>query len=286
MTQIGKDSAGLFGKPISATANPDGLAQLVVQRLAERKAALVEDFPTADPAQFIAFLRHFGRPLENYGAGSGSAAFTLHPHINVVRCSSAGTRVQEQGGPLPAHSARAFSKSRPKYIAMLMVTDGWSANPGESGESTVVRWPDALRRMRESDPDTYDADYALLTQTSIKITAQHVVDEWSELPLLYALDDAGSDDDLGARYSLAILDQLPDMPMEADLRERYAAALARFAHAANHPAARYTHLLRPGQMIILDNNRFGHGRLPFAKTRTADGGLTVNPRTLWSTVLG
>lgn len=286
MTQIGKDSAGLFGKPIDAAADRDGLVKLVMQRLAEHKAALVENLPTADAEQFIGFLRHFGRPLENYGAGSGSAAYTLHPHINIVRCSTDGTRVQEQGGPLPAHSARAFSKSRPKYIAMLMITDGWPADPGESGESTVVRWTDALRQMHESDPDTYDADHALLTQTPIKITAQHVVDEWSELPLLYALDDADSDEDLGARYSLAILDQLPAMPMEKDLRERYAAALGRFARAANHPAARYTHLLRPGQMILLDNNRFGHGRLPFPETRAADDGVTVNPRTLWSTVLG
>lgn len=286
MTQIGKDSAGLFGEPITAAAGRDGLVKQVMQRLAEHKAALVEGFPTADPEQFIGFLRHFGRPLDNYGAGSDSAVYTLHPHINVVRCSGDGTRVQEQGGPLPAHSARAFSKSRPKYIAMLMVTAGWSAKPGESGESTVVRWPDALRQMRESDPDTYAADYALLTQTPLKITAQHVVDEWSRLPLLYALDDAESDEDLGARYSLAILDQLPGMAMEAELRERYTAALARFAHAANHPAARYTHVLRPGQMIILDNNRFGHGRLPFPKTRIADGGVTDNPRTLWSTVLG
>ncbi|MET7620509.1 TauD/TfdA family dioxygenase [Streptomyces sp. NPDC005408] len=60
------------------------------------------------------------------------------------------------------------------------------------------------------------------------------------------------------------------MAMESELRERYAQALARFAHAANHPAARYTHVLRPGQMIILDNNRFGHGRLPFPKTLIAD----------------
>ncbi|MGW2055918.1 TauD/TfdA family dioxygenase [Streptomyces sp. NPDC001840] len=286
MTQIGKDPAGLFGEPIGAGADRDGLVKLVMRRLAERKAALVEDFPTTDPEQFIGFLRHFGRPLENYGTGSSRAAYTLHPHINVVRCTAEGTRVQEQGGPLPAHSARAFSKRRPKYIAMLMVTSGWPAGPGASGESTIVRWPDALRQMRESDPGTYDADYALLTQTPIKITAQHVADEWSELPLLYGLDDTGSDDDLGARYSLAILDQLPGIAMKADLRERYAAALARFTHAANHPAARYTHLLRPGQMIILDNNRFGHGRLPFPKTHTADDGLTVSPRTLWSTVLG
>lgn len=39
-------------------------------------------------------------------------------------------------------------------------------------------------------------------------------------------------------------------------------------------------------MIILDNNRFGHGRLTFPKTRIADDGVTDNTRTLWSTVLG
>jgi hypothetical protein len=43
--------------------------------------------------------------------------------------------------------------------------------------------------------------------------------------------------------------------------------------------------LRAGQIILLDNNRFGHGRLPFSETRPIDNGTEVNPRTLWSTVL-
>jgi hypothetical protein len=286
MNQTGKNSVDLFADPINA-ADTGGLVAGVTRRLADQKAALIEDFPTTDPDRYIDFLRHFGRPLDNYGAGSDSDAYTLHPNINVVRCAAArdGTRVQEQGGPLPAHSARAFSKNRPRYIAMLMVTAGWPAPPGTAGESTTVRWSDALRQMRDTSPATYDADYTLLIETPITITAQHVTDEWSDLPLLYPLHDAASDDDIGARYSLALGDQLPAMAMDRQLRDRYAAATTRFAQAANHPTARYTHPLRPGQIILLDNNRFGHGRLPFSESRPIDNGTAVNPRTLWSTVL-
>jgi alpha-ketoglutarate-dependent taurine dioxygenase len=75
------------------------------------------------------------------------------------------------------------------------------------------------------------------------------------------------------------------MAMDPQLRDRYAVAAARFAEAANHPAARYVRPLRSGQIVLLDNNRFGHGRLPFLETRSADNGTEVNPRTLWSTVL-
>lgn len=285
MNQTGKPSTDLFADPVSA-ANPGNLVKSVTQRLANNKAALIEDFPTTDPEQYIEFLRHFGRPLDNYGAGSASAAYTLHPNINVVHCTAAGgKRVQEQGGPLPAHSARAFSKNRPRYIAMLMVTAGWPAPPGTAGESTIVRWSDALQQMREASPATYDTDRALLTETPITITAQYVTDEWATLPLLYPPDDAACEDDIGARYSLALGDQLPTMAMAAQLRDQYAAAAARFAKAANHPAARYVHPLLPGQIILLDNNRFGHGRLPFPQTRPTDNGIEVNPRTLWSTVL-
>jgi alpha-ketoglutarate-dependent taurine dioxygenase len=286
MNQIGKPSADLFADPVSA-ADPAGLVESVTQRLADNKAVLIEDFPTTDPARYIEFLRHFGRPLDNYGAGSGNDAYALHPNINVVRCAAAagGRRVQEQGGPLPAHAARAFSKYRPRYIAMLMVTAGWPAPPGTAGESTIVRWSDALQHMRHASPATYDADHTLLAEIPITITAQYVTDEWSDLPLLYPLDDAASEDDIGARYSLALGDQLPTMAMDPQLSDRYAAAAARFAEAANHPAARYIHPLRLGQVILLDNNRFGHGRLPFPETRPADNGTEVNPRTLWSTVL-
>jgi hypothetical protein len=114
--------------------------------------------------------------------------------------------------------------------------------------------------MRELGPDTYDTDYALLTETPIRINAQHVTDEWSDLPLLYPLDEATSAEDIGARYSLVLGDQLPGMAMDPELCDRYATAAARFAEAVNHPAARFVHPLRAGQVILLDNNRFGHGR--------------------------
>lgn len=252
-------------------------------RLAGNKAALIRGFP-ADPDSLIGFLTQFGAPLPNYaGTTPATAAYTLHPNINVVHCTTgaeAGSRVQEQPGPLPAHSARAFSKNRPAFIAMLMIDPGW-----EGGESTVVRWPHALGYMREHQPATFTSDYTLLSQTPITITASQVQDQWSTLPLLYPLPDAGSPGDIGARLSLVLASQLGAMNMRDDLRCRYRQALDRFTAAANHPQASHACQLRAGDLLILDNNRFGHGRLPFPATRTTSGQTEVNPRELWSVVL-
>ncbi|WP_030276411.1 TauD/TfdA family dioxygenase [Streptomyces sp. NRRL B-24484] len=278
---LGRSAAGLFGEPICAKeirTNPTNVLDRVKARLAASHAALVKHFPTDDPHLYVDFLAQLGEPLDNYGAGSDSAAYRLHPKINVVRCRPGGARVQEAGGPLTAHSGRAFAKQRPAYTAMLMARAGWPGAPGRAGESTAVRWADAVARHRELFPATAERDLALLIDTPIRITAKYVDSELSDLPLLYPLPDSTGPDDLGARFSLVIRDQLPGMGLGAQLTTDYLAALERFAQAANDPAIRYLHLLQQGQLLILDNNRFGHGRLPLPATGP-DG---TNPRELWS----
>ncbi|WP_037599484.1 TauD/TfdA family dioxygenase [Streptacidiphilus rugosus] len=282
----GKPGTDLFGDPICARevrANPTDVLDQVTDRLALRHAALVKHFPVDDPHLYVDFLAHLGTPLDNYGARSDSPAYALHPQINVVRCQPGGSRVQEQGGPLTAHSGRAFAKHRPAYTAMLMTKDGWPGAPGQAGESIAVRWSDAVARHRQLFPDTASDDLELLTGTPITITAQHVDSELSTLPLLYPLPDATGDDDLGARFSLVIRDQLPGMGLGEELTKGYLAALERFAQAANDPATRYVHQLQVGQMLIVDNNRFGHGRLTMPTT--GPEGEVTNPRELWSAVI-
>jgi hypothetical protein len=272
-----------LGQALTAQA-PD-LTGRTRQALDADHAALIYGFPP-DPEGYIEFLETLGNPVSNYGSGTGNAAYSMHPSINVVRCATglaSGQRVQEQGGPLPPHTARAFSKTRPRYIAMLMANPGWSAPPGQVGESVIVRWSDVLRHMQQTSPDSYDEDYALLTGTPVTITATHVTDEWATTPLVFPLDDATGD---GARWSLALWDQLPGMPMEPGLRSRYTAAARRFAQAADTPAVRSTHPLQGGEILILDNNWFGHGRLAFPRTRPdSRGGTELSPRELWSVVL-
>ncbi|MEY9848331.1 hypothetical protein ABH940_005432 [Streptacidiphilus sp. BW17] len=277
----GRPGTDLFGEPINARAvhtNPTDVLDQTTARLAQHHAALLDGFPL-DAKLYVDFLSHLGEPLDNYGAGSNSAAFTLHPKINVVRCQPGGSRVQEQGGPLTAHSGRAFAKVRPAYTAMLMTTAGWPGTPGQAGESIAVLWSDAIARHRELHPDHAADDLALLTGTPITITTTHVTSELSNLPLLYPLTDSRGPDDLGARFSLVIRDQLPAMGLDTETEQRYGAALERFAAAANDPAARHVHLLAPGQLLIVDNNRVGHGRLP---TPTDGPAGQTNPRELWS----
>jgi hypothetical protein len=43
--------------------------------------------------------------------------------------------------------------------------------------------------------------------------------------------------------------------------------------------------LRRGDLLIVDNNRWGHGRCDFERARDADGRIEVNPREVWSLTL-
>lgn len=274
---------GPFGQPVTA-ATP-GLAERVRETLGASHATLIQGFPP-DPDEYISFLRELGMPLENYGAGSSSPAYALHPNINVVRCTPAieGTaRIQEQGGPLPPHSARAFAARRPSYIAMYMVNPGWPAPAGQAGESVVVRWSKALQHMAREDPHQYALDYRLLSRTPVTITAAHVTEEWATTPIVYPLPGACGDASIGVRYSLALLDQLSAQHMDDGLRDRYRAAIGRLAEAAAHADVQFTYRAQAGDILLLDNNRFAHGRLTFPQSRPGENGTTeINPRELWS----
>jgi hypothetical protein len=279
--QIELDCSGL---------SPEQVLEAARTSIAEHRLALLRGFPV-DVEQYTRLLAHFGRLCPNYAAGSEKDAYTLHPAVNVVRCSAAAPggdaqRVQEKAGSLPMHAGRSFAHRRAPFIAMCMAADGWTDfAPGSNGESLIVRWGDALAAVRERHPEHWAEDLRLLTSISISFPPSHLDEEPSTLPFLYVPGTARRTpvlDDVAARLPQN-LGRLERAAEKLEAGERWLEAVRRFADAANDPAVKHRYTLGAGDVVLIDNERYGHGRMEVVGSRPGpDGRAITNSRTIWT----
>ncbi|WP_369260914.1 TauD/TfdA family dioxygenase [Streptomyces sp. R35] len=272
-----------------AGLSPTEIEKATIASVAEHRLAYLRNFPL-DVDQYIGLLAQLGELCPNYAAGSKKAAYALHPAINTVRCrapqSAGAERVQEKAGSLPIHSGRSFARRRPLHLAMLMADPGWQDfEPGHNGESLIVRWGDVLAEMRDRHPERWAEDLRLLTGYAMSFPASHLDEDASELPLLYVPGTARRTpvlDDYAARLPQDI-GRLRKAAESVKGGERWFEAVTRLKETANDPAVQHVYVMAAGDVVVIDNDRYGHGRQEVVAARTDAGGAqSVNPRTIWS----
>jgi hypothetical protein len=250
------------------------------------RICLVRNFPT-DPDTYLAFLGGFGTPLANYSSRSDLAKDAPHPQINRVKYKPKGEYVKHSvhyvGGELSPHSARSWCTPRPAFFAMLMVDPGWRDTPeGERGESVVLSWRHLFKQLAARDGELFAEHFARLTGTPIRFEANNVREELSDLPLCYPLADSTSPYDVGVRLKQDLPDKLRDQPGEIPDFGRYQRALDYLVSNAAEEKLQACFPMDSGHLLLLDNNRFAHGRRKIIGQRTVDDASQVNPRELWS----
>lgn len=239
--------------------------------LAERGVVRVSGFPTT-AGEYIRFLRAFGEPLRYYGDEVGT-----HPQDSAIwrikydPASALRGEAHAVDGPLAPHSSQSLRTPRPRLFSMLMVDAGWQDRPfGLNGESLLASWRNAFRQMRaDLGPGFRPMLQALLDEVPFPGGSCHSV--------AYHLDSATSADDLGVRLKNNLLPYL----RESQPAHPATAAVGQLMAAAERTALRVA--LRSGDLILLDNDRWGHGRQPVVgHVRRNDGQIDLNPRELWS----
>ena len=171
-------------------------------------------------------------------------------------------------------------------MSMLMVDSGWRGyNYGMNGESAVVCWRHALTRCAELDPEFLSHKLPLLKDTPIRFTATRVVEDFSNLPLIYEIDDPNHDLDYGVRFKQDIVEVVQALADKPPRFDEYLDALKFLVKVTNSPDVAVSYPMDRGDIVVLDNNRFGHGRLDFIPERLTDGKLETNPREIWSATI-
>lgn len=254
--------------------------------LDKQRICLVRDFPT-DPERYLAFLEHFGAPLANYSSRSDLAKEDPHPQINRVKYKPKGQYTKQSvhyvAGELRPHSARSWCTPRPAFFSMLMVNPGWrDTSEGERGESVVLSWQHLFERLAERDGEVFTEHFNRLTSTSISFEANNVREELSELPLCYPLPNATGPYDVGVRLKQDLQEKILDLRDQITDFDGYQRALDYLVTNAAEEKFQACFPMAGGDLLLLDNNRFAHGRRKIVGERTVNGTNTVNPRELWS----
>lgn len=242
--------------------------------LAEIGLVRVSTFPTS-ATKYLQFLARFGAPITYYGDAAGT-----HPEHSAIwrikydPASALRGEAHAVAGPLTPHSSQSLRDPRPRYFSMLMVDAGWQRRAfGQNGESVLSPWRSAFESMRaELGPDFELVRQALLNEVDYPDGVRR--------PVAYHLASARSDDDLGVRLKGDHLQYLQATAPSS----RATAAVEALSAAAARTALRVA--LRSGDLILLDNDRWGHGRESVVgHEERPDGSLQLNPRELWSVTI-
>lgn len=268
------------GKPVEVVAAE---ARAVID---DHRLCLVRNFPT-EPGSYLSFLGRFGTPLANYSSRSDLAKDDPNPQINRVRYKPKGAYAKHSvhyvAGALRPHSARSWCTPRPAFFSMLMVDPGWRDTPaGERGESVVLAWRHLFARLAERDGDVFAEHFARLTSTPITFEANNVREALSALPLCYPLPDAAGPYDVGVRLKQDLQDKLADLQGQIPDFEAYVKAVDYLVSCAGEAEFQASFPMDASDLLLLDNNRFAHGRRAVLGEREIDGAPAVNPRELWS----
>ena len=258
---------------IPAAGIDAAFAGTIKSELMDSGLVRITNFP-ADPATYIAFLAKFGEPLCYYGDDKGT-----HPdnaaiwRIKYEPDGAANGEVHALAGPLTPHSSQSLRSPRPPYFSMLMVDNGWQSRPdGENGESLLVPWRDAIQLIK-TRPDG--------AGTVSDLHADIPFPDGVSRSVVYELPTAKDPDDVGVRLKSDLLAYLqttaPSHPGTL--------AVERLTEAAVQVARRIR--LASGDLLLLDNDRWGHGRESVVGFQSnPDGSMLLNPRELWSVTVG
>jgi hypothetical protein len=253
-----------------------GLRAEVMLRLRVDHLVYIRGFPIST-GSLIRFLSHFGRPLPNYASTLIPADVAPENFINRVCFKNERAEFGFQAeGPLPIHTARSWRMPPPALFSMLMVNKG-DQRPGYSGASRVLRFRDALRWLKESQGSAYSDIISQLSNLRIALPAKKVPEPPPLAPIMFSV---GSPDecDLGVRFR-ADIDDIAAPQLQAS---RWTDSIAHLVDAVSNCGGLFEFQMQPGDLLVLDNRRFGHGRAN-AERIQSDG--FVNPREIWSTTI-
>ncbi len=268
-----------MGTPVDFRLGAPIAVELAKRTLQGNGIVQITDFPL-DRQTLVDFSANFGTLMPKYKA-TGSSPQDYIGDVQIRPDIKPEDRLSTEGtSELHPHTAKSWSFDRPKYFGLLMIDGGWTNQPeGMNGESMFVRLGDILETMKLKYPETFAEDFELLTETQVTFTATHIQDQVDTAPIIYPLDTRGA---LGFRWKENMQQVIERMASSLPQGERYLQAINRF-NAASQDAPHIETLLRPGELVLLDNRTVAHARRPFVSERTdASGNKIYNPRHLYN----
>jgi len=146
----------------------------------------------------------------------------------------------------------------------------------------VGAWPGWSPDPPRRDAEVFTGHFDRLCGTPIRFQANNVREELSDLPLCYPLPDAAGPYDVGVRLKQDLPEKILDLKDEIPDFDGYQRAVDYLVTNAADERYQACFPMDIGDLLLLDNNRFAHGRRRILGERVVDGVSECNLRELWS----
>lgn len=236
-----------------------------------------------DTKLLLEFMKNFGVPLRKINAVDDS----VMSYIGDVRVQydiPEGKRMPTQSfGKVDLHTARGYAKQRTRIFAMFKHDEGLSDT---DGESQFLEWDSFICDYLKSYGVQGSQDIEIISATNVSA----ILDSYAKY---YTKDQIGYEpliikDKEGKyfiRYWVKMKESIQKFYKNSDLSsidKLFIEAINRFDDAVNHYHGVYKINLKPGELVIMDNRKFAHGRLPFKAYRKTKFGVVKSTRQIYN----
>lgn len=257
-----------------------GLIQQVRSHL-HNNLVIIEGVPR-DTKLLLEFMTNFGTPMRKINAVDTS----IMSYIGDIRVRLDildGERMPTQSfGKVDLHTARSYAKHRPRIFAMFKHDEGFS---NAEGESLFLSWDDFIYNYKKSYGKQGIKDINVISNTNVRA----ILDSYSEY---YTEDKIGYEPlikkDAKGGYFVRYWVKMKKSIQEAYRENKFpidilfVEVINRFDDAINHYHSIYKIPLRQGELVIMDNRKFAHGRLPFRGYKETKFGLVTSTRQIYN----
>ena len=246
-------------------AGAEGLSDAILREVRADGLIVLRNVPR-DAAVLLDIAKGLGRPQPATSRASSATPADIAYWIGNL---DAHETERWWGGLLPLHTAGANEPAEPRLHMMLMM-DAGARRPdadGNTGQSLISRVDDAIDDLVRNHPEKAEEYVAALLHTPVTTDFVPHLPPRSE-PFLRRSPDGT----WAFRYWIDMQRYARRDGWRGDRFD----ALEAFDAALN--AARIEISLRPGDMVVVDNHRVAHGRMPFPREQI-DGGGQRGPST-------
>ncbi len=255
---------------------PESTLEKCKQALLSHSIVLVKGIPPSEES-FFRIGAKLGHPMRKYSQSQSDSIDQYLGKVKNTLTASGDAPMPTQGhGPINMHTARSYSSIRPDYFALLAKNEGF---PLVSAQTSFVALADAIEEFKRREGETWPSSLDLLSSVKVLYGPKHVKEGVCDVPILERMEDGT----YVFRYWEEIMSGLESTVISASDRPHFVAILERFNRIVNSPDLALQHLLKNGEMILIDNRRVAHGRTGFTPYLSSDLGEKIfNPRELIS----
>lgn len=238
---------------------------------------LLKDFTTS-VTEFLNLSQMLGEVLPRssvYAEKGNSKVLKYVGHVKFADELPEEKRLPTQtNGPLPFHTARSFSRLRPKYFAMYMHNQGWIKTVEDlNGESLFIKFKDVLIDYKKYYPEEYKKDISLLRNTNILRKPWYVKEATNE-PIIQENEGV-----LNVRYWEGMVNSIEKMVNEINNGKEYLEVIKKFDYIMRTSKSAIEIQLNTNDVIIINNQNVAHARKGFLSKKENK----LNPREIYTT---